>query len=223
MKRIAAFLLLLLLAGTAAPGASGARGGRAGDFDYYVLSLSWSPSYCLSPAGRRARESRQCAPGARRGFVLHGLWPQFRRGWPSHCRGAARFVPEAVIRDVLDVMPSRGLVIHEWRKHGVCSGLSPRGYFALAERLFRRIVIPEDYVRPARPIRRAPERIRRDFARANPGRTEEMFAPVCRRRGGEAWLVEVRACLTPTGRPSRCGANERNACRARVVKIPPVR
>jgi len=225
IKNIAVSLLALLglvvMPLAASTTAARARGEAPGLFDYYVLSLSWSPTYCLSKKGRRDR--KQCRPGAGHGFVIHGLWPQFRRGWPSQCRGAARFVPDRVIREVLDVMPSRGLVIHEWRKHGTCSGLSPRAYFALAEKLFRRINIPRAYLRPATALRRAPRQIREDFARANPGWTPDMFAPVCKGRGGNGLFTELRVCFTPTGHPSRCGTNEAGACRARMVTLPPVR
>ncbi len=223
MKTLAAGLLAILFL-LPLPAPLSARGELPGNFDYYVLSLSWSPSYCESRRGQASRRNdrHQCAPGAQRGFVLHGLWPQFRRGWPSDCRKAPRFVPDAVIREVLDVMPSKGLAIHEWRKHGTCSGLSPRAYFALAEKLFRKLEIPHPYRRPARPLVRTPEQIRADFARANPGFTQEMFAPVCRGRGRSARLTELRVCFTPTGHPSRCGINERSRCRARMVVLPPV-
>ena len=198
---------------------------RAGLFDYYVLALSWSPTYCLEKGFKR--RDPQCAPGKMKGFVVHGLWPQFHKGWPGQCRTQYRFVPDAVIREVLDVMPSKGLVIHEWRKHGTCSGLSPRAYFALVEKLFRQVSIPPAYRRPTTPLKRAPEQIRQDFAAANRGKgfTRDSFAVVCSRRGrGEALLREVRVCFTPLGRPSRCGQNERRAqCRARVVVLPPVR
>ncbi len=227
MKRIIAGALAGLALLAARPSTAPARGERPGLFDYYVLSMSWSPSFCMREdrrrSGRGRDTDRQCAPGRRLGFVLHGLWPQFRRGWPSDCRGAKRFVPDAVIREVLDVMPAKGLVIHEWRKHGTCSGLSPRAYFGLAEELFRRIRIPEAWRAPARPLKRTPEQIRAEFARANPGFTREMFAPVCRGRGEKATFTELRVCFTPTGHPSRCGINERGRCRARIVTVPPVR
>jgi len=224
VKKTIAILLTGLALLTVRPASAPARGERPGLFDYYVLSMSWSPAYCLTTAReRRRRDAEQCTPGRRLGFVLHGLWPQFRRGWPSQCRGAKRFVPDAVIREVLDVMPAKGLVIHEWRKHGTCSGLSPRAYFGLAEELFRRIRIPEAWRAPARPLLRTPEQIRAEFARANPGFTKDMFAPVCRGRGDRALFTELRVCFTPTGRPSRCGINERGRCRARIVTVPPVR
>ncbi len=220
----AALLLAAVLAMVAPVGPAAAKGERPGLFDYYVLSLSWSPTYCADP--RKARRDRQqCAPGRRLGFVVHGLWPQFRRGWPSECRPAERFVPDQVIREVLDVMPSKGLVIHEWRKHGTCSGLSPRAYFALLERLFRQITIPKAYVAPARPLRRSPRQIQEDFYRANrdKGFRRESFAVVCAGRGDRAVFRELRVCFTPTGRPSACGPNEQGRCRARLVTIPPVR
>ncbi len=219
-----ALLVAAALATFALTGAASAKGERPGLFDYYVLSLSWSPAYCADPRNAR-RDRKQCAPGRRLGFVVHGLWPQFRRGWPSECRQAQRFVPDEVIREVLDVMPSRGLVIHEWRKHGTCSGLSPRAYFALLERLFRQIAIPPAYRAPARSLRRTPRQIREDFYRANRDRgfRRESFAVVCSGRGDQALFRELRVCFTPTGRPSACGPNEQNRCRARLVTIPPVR
>ncbi len=228
MAGMAYVLALLALAWTAAGMALAETrnaGARAGLFDYYVLALSWSPTYCLEKGFRR--RDPQCAPGRMKGFVVHGLWPQFRKGWPGKCRTRYRFVPDSVIREVLDVMPSKGLVIHEWRKHGTCSGLSPKAYFAFTEKLFRMIAIPPAYVRPARALKRSPEQIRKEFAEANraKGFTKDSFAVICSGRGrGEALLRELRVCFTPLGRPSRCGQNERRAqCRARVVVIPPVR
>ena len=216
--------LVLMAAGLASAAAKSPKA-KAGLFDYYVLALSWSPTYCLEKGFKR--RDPQCAPGNMKGFVVHGLWPQFRKGWPAKCRTQHRFVPDAVIREVLDVMPSKGLVIHEWRKHGTCSGLSPRAYFELAEKLFRMIAIPPAYKRPARALKRSVEQIRKEFAEANreKGFTKDSFAVICSGRGrGEALLRELRVCFTPLGRPSRCGQNEfRAQCRARVVIVPPAR
>ena len=53
----------------------------SGHFDYYLMSLSWSPSYCAT----HPRDTTQCGHQGF-GFVLHGLWPQYRNGsWPQHC------------------------------------------------------------------------------------------------------------------------------------------
>ena len=58
-----------------------AKGPVPGQFDYYVLALSWSPSYCAGEAGQN--DQQQCAPGRRFAFVVHGLWPQYNKGWPE--------------------------------------------------------------------------------------------------------------------------------------------
>ena len=120
----------------------------AGQFDYYALVLSWSPTYC---AEKGDNDRMQCnrSDGRRYSFILHGLWPQYERGYPSDCQLPRRpFVPEPVIDSMLDVMPSRGLVIHEYRAHGTCSGLDPAPYFSTAHRLFDGIKIPERFRNP---------------------------------------------------------------------------
>jgi ribonuclease T2 len=52
-----------------------------GQFDFYVLALSWSPGFCENSGSR----SRQCDSGRGLGFVTHGLWPQNEQGYPSFC------------------------------------------------------------------------------------------------------------------------------------------
>jgi len=116
-------LLAALLLGVA--GGAAFHEGRAADYDYLALALSWSPSFCASQAGRD--DGSQCAPGRRYGFTVHGLWPEFDKGWPEYCASENGFVPDAVIAGMLDIMPSKQLVIHEWKRHGTCSGLTPRG------------------------------------------------------------------------------------------------
>ncbi|EEX90586.1 ribonuclease T2 [Brucella ceti M644/93/1] len=132
LRTLAAARAILLATGfSAAIGFSPAKaddrdGGRPGDFDFYVLSLSWSPSYCASQ-GPRANQ-QQC--GVRRpfGFVVHGLWPQNERGYPANCqvdnmRSRGSYVPRRIISSLSDIIPSAGLIAHQWRKHGSCSGL----------------------------------------------------------------------------------------------------
>src|SRR5450432_800369 len=111
----------------------------AGVFDYYLLSLSWSPAFCLqSPA------SAECNGARRYGFIVHGLWPQNEQGWPENC-GVHLPVPAAVVQGIADLMPARGLVYHEWSTHGTCSGLQPAEYFALLRRAYASIVIPQEF------------------------------------------------------------------------------
>ena len=111
------------------------RGDRnqAGAFDYYVLALSWSPTYCAERRGNGYEPQCDVRSGRPYAFVLHGLWPQHERGWPENCRTSDRgWVPGPVAERMLDIMPSKRLVFNEYRKHGTCSGLGVDGYFDLA-------------------------------------------------------------------------------------------
>jgi ribonuclease T2 len=147
-----------------------------GQFDYYALVLSWSPTYCADD-GRD--DDTQCnrRDGWRYSFVLHGLWPQYESGYPSNCRLPRRpFVPDQVINSMLDIMPSRGLVIHEYRTHGTCSGMDPMSYFTTAHRLFDRINIPERFRNPFEPQILSALDVQRAFLEANPQFRPNMIA-----------------------------------------------
>lgn len=194
---------------------------RAGVFDYYVLALSWSPTYCASDAGLGDRH--QCGTERRFAFVVHGLWPQYEDGWPDHCDTDARFVPDALIDAMLDIMPSRRLVIHEWRKHGTCSGLGQAGYFETTRDLFAAVRIPARYITPTRPVTTTAEEIERDFIATNPWLDASMISVHCGNRRDRAPLEEVRLCFGRDLEPRPCGANERRACRADSIVLPPVR
>jgi ribonuclease T2 len=199
----------------------------AGQFDYYMLVLSWSPTHCSEVEAEieSDRVDAQCAglKGRRYGFILHGLWPQYEKGYPERCPTAWRpFVPEPVIASLGDVMPSRGLVIHEYRTHGTCSGLLPAPYFALARRFFNRIRIPERHRNPFERQFLSPREVMGDFLQANPGLKPGMIAITCGGPGNR--LREVRICMTKDGRPRPCGnANARQICRAGRMQVPPVR
>ena len=146
MKRVGVMVAMVL--STVVAGRADA-GGRAGDFDYFALVLSWSPTYC---AGEGDRNEAQCNGKRPYAFVLHGLWPQYTKGWPDSCRTDKKpWVPQATIDRMLDIMPSPRLVIHEYRKHGTCSGLEPEGYYGLSRRLFSSVKIPPRFVMPNQP------------------------------------------------------------------------
>ena len=236
----AAFLTLaVLLASLPAyaqrgPGGTGyggqtGPGGRphvAGQFDYYVLALSWSPTHCASTDNRRESYDPQCdaRSGRRFGFVVHGLWPQYDRGWPQDCpvRGGT-FVPQPTIDRMLDIMPSRRLVIHQYRKHGSCSGLDPDGYFDVTRRLYDQIKIPPRFVNPNAGVTVSPGEISRDFLSVNPQLQPDMLAVTCGGPGNR--LREVRICFSKGGEPRACGRNEeqRRLCTSDRVYLPPVR
>ncbi len=194
--------------------------GQAGVFDYYTMALSWSPTFCQSPAGANARQ--QCQSGRPYAFVLHGVWPQYDRGWPSNCYVRDSWIPKNVIRSMLDIMPSKKLIIHEWRKHGTCSGLSPREYFLMSRTLFNKIKIPARYIKPQRPIVVTPEQIETDFLKTNNKLRADMISIQC---GRKKRLKELRICFDRQLNLTPCGTNEnqRKLCRAKELVLPPVR
>ncbi len=198
----------------------------AGQFDYYALVLSWSPSYCAERDSRRDGFDPQCDARRERpyAFVLHGLWPQHTRGYPERCWTRDRpFVPRKLIDDMLDIMPSPKLVIHEYKKHGTCSGLGPHGYYDLSRKLFEKITIPEAFVGPQKAFMISPEELTDKFIAANPGMRADMLAIACRGAGNR--LREVRVCFSKDGALAPCGANEnqRRLCSASRMFVPPVR
>lgn len=196
----------------------------AGKFDYYTLVMSWSPTHCVT--AQEGRDEDQCArlDGLRYGFVLHGLWPQYERGYPEACRiGRKPFVPQPVINSMLDIMPSGGLVIHEFKLHGTCSGLDPENYYKLSRRFFTSVRVPDRFKNPFETQFTSPREIEAEFMRANPWLRPEMMAVTCGGPGSR--LRDVRICLTRNGEGRACGQNEnqQKLCRTDQVHVPPVR
>ncbi len=212
MRRLGAAAACLLLAGSA--GVARAQD-RPGDFDFYVLSLSWSPSYCAG-AGMRRGDDGQCARDKAFGFVLHGLWPQYERGFPSDCRVTGRSPTRAQVDDMLDLMPSPGLVRHEWRAHGTCSGLDPRAYFALARAAAAKIRTPVAFQSADRSAQVSPVDVERAFIAANPGMKPSGIAVRCE----DGRLSEVRVCMTRELAFRPCPEVDGAACRADRVAMP---
>lgn len=210
---------IILLA--AAHGPALARGELPGRFDHYVLSLSWSPSYCA--AERERRNEAQCSGERPYAFIVHGLWPQYTHGWPEYCVSADRWVAEKTIDSVMDIMPSRGLIIHQWRRHGVCSALPQEQYFGLIRQLFGGLTVPEKYRAPVKDIVTSPEALKQDLLNANPGLDEAMVGVYCGNRRDRAHLVDVRICYSREGRPMSCTMDPRRQCRAKTLVLPAVR
>ncbi len=185
-------------------------------FDFYVLSLSWSPTWCAG--NDAAGKTQQCRRGENNGFIVHGLWPQNDRGYPEFCssREPDR-VPENLGRTVLDIIPSMGLVGHQWRKHGSCSGLGQKDYFAVTRAAFERIRIPAEPQRGG--TRLAPDAVEQAFIAANPGLDRKGVAVTCE----DGRLAEVRICMTPDLSFRPCPEVDRAACRAKSIEQPPIR
>lgn len=205
-------ILLLLTAGFAR-----AEGERAGDFDYYVLSLSWSPTWCALEGDRR--NSPQCEGDNDFGWVLHGLWPQYENGWPSYCRTDARNPTRAETADMADIMGSSGSAWHQWNKHGRCSGLSSDDYYALAREAYGRVKRPEILRRIDRSIRLPASVIEEAFLEDNPDWTADMVTITCKSNR----IQEARLCLTRSLEPRVCGTDVIRDCAQSDALFDPIR
>ncbi len=189
-----------------------------GRFDFYLLSLSWSPAFC--DTGGDSKSPNQCAAGRRLGFVVHGLWPQNLHGFPSNCDTGSRAPSRVALDAAADLYPDEGLARHEWRQHGTCSGLSPIDYFAAVRRARDAVTVPPDFIAPQEPRSLSPAVIVRAFAGSNQGLRADTMAVTC--RAGQ--LQEVRICFGKDLRAfAPCPEVGRAACRASTVTVLPVR
>jgi len=216
-------LLLISLAALAAPSGTASaqdrRQNTPGEFDFYVLSLSWSPSFCEGSEERGGSRSQQIQCGGRPfSFVVHGLWPQYEKGYPEYCQ---RRIPLArsIMSSMLDLMPAPGLIYNEWDKHGTCSGLSERAYFETIRKARAAVKIPEDYLQLSEEKTVAPSEVEAAFVKANPGLKASGIAVTCNRKR----LSEVRICMTKDLQFRDCEEIDRQACPLDQVTMPPVR
>jgi ribonuclease T2 len=188
-------------------------------FDYYVLALSWSPTYCQDDQARR-RDAVQCAGPRPFAFVVHGLWPQFEQGYPRDCRSTKDRPSQSTARAMLDVMPSERLVQHEWSSHGTCSGLSARDFLAVVRAASQRVVIPNSYASAPDWRRVNAGDVEAAFIAANPDLKQTGIAVM--RRGNN--LSEVRICLTLDLKPRDCTeVDERGVNASTRLAMPPSR
>ena len=214
---IAAFVLLHA---TAAP-AQDRRQNAPGEFDFYVLSLSWSPSFCeqASERGNNGRNTQVQCGGRPFSFVVHGLWPQYERGFPEYCQRPSPRLDRNIMSSMLDLMPAPGLVFNEWDKHGTCSGLGARTYFENIRKARAAIKIPEEYLQLSEPKTVAPEELENAFIKVNPGLSSSAISVTCDSKR----LSEVRICLSKDLQFRACEEIDRRACRRDQVLMPPVR
>jgi ribonuclease T2 len=212
MRTALALVLALTLAGPAP-----AEGERAGDFDYYVLSLSWQPSWCaLEGDGRRAPD---CAEGTAVAWTLHGLWPQYEEGWPSDCPTKAANPTRRQTAGMADLMGSSGLAWYQWQKHGRCSGLSSEAYFALMRRAWESVSRPPVFARLDEAVRLPASVVEEAWLEGNPGLAPDMITVTCR----DGHIEEARICLTKDLDPRPCAPDARRDCRLGDALLPPVR
>jgi ribonuclease T2 len=224
-----AFVALCLapLPAAAQDGGADAQRNAPGRFDFYVLSLSWSPSFCAEAAERQSGRSASLQCGSRPySFVVHGLWPQYDKGFPQYCETPAPRLDRSIVSSMLDLMPAPHLIYNEWDKHGTCSGLAPRAYFAAVRAARAAVRIPPQYGDLEAPLAVTPDAVEAAFIAANPGLTAQAVAVECDRKR----LTEVRLCLSKdlsedSGKAQfhDCPEVAKRSCRRDQITMPPAR
>ncbi len=205
--------LLAILMGSAAQ----AEGEKAGEFDYYVMALSWSPNWCALEGD--AKNSPQCESREDHGWILHGLWPQFHRGWPSYCRTSEPAPTRRMTNEMSDIMGTSGLAWHQWRKHGVCSGLSAPDYYALSRKAYGTVTRPAVFRKLKDQISLPAAIVEEAFLKQNPDLTANSLTITCR----QGYIQEARICLSKDLQPVPCGQDVSKDCKIKDALFDPVR
>jgi ribonuclease T2 len=216
---VAVFALFLSL--TAGPlAAQDRRQNEAGKFDFYVLALSWSPSYCEAAQERSPgrKPDQQCGERAF-SFVVHGLWPQYQKGWPEYCQVPAPRLDRAIVSSMLDLMPSPSLIFHEWDRHGTCSGLTARAYFDSVRKARAVVKIPTEYLEPTSPREVVPDEVEQAFIKANPGLPGGAISMSCDSKR----ISEIKICLSKDFGFQECPEVEQRTCQRAKLVMPAVR
>ena len=199
-------------------GAQDERQNRPGQFDFYVLSLSWSPSFCEAAGERGTPPQQQCAARPY-SFVVHGLWPQYEHGFPEFCQVPAPRIDRSIVSTMLDLMPAPRLIFQQWDKHGTCSGLAPTAYFETVRKARALVKILAEFVGLKEMLTVTPDEVEEAFVNANPGLTRDAVSVTCDSRR----LSEVRICVGKDFRFRACPDIDARACRRDKVVMPPMR
>ncbi|WP_420133693.1 ribonuclease T2 family protein [Rhodopseudomonas sp.] len=197
------------------------RQNAPGEFDFYVLALSWSPSYCeqASERGNTSRSQQIQCGGRPFSFVVHGLWPQYERGFPEYCQRPSPRLDRRIMNSMLDLMPAPGLIYNEWDKHGTCAGTSARTYFEDIRKARAAVRIPPDFIDAKESRTVTPAEVEDAFVKANPGLSTSAISVICDRTR----LTEVRICMSKDLQFRACEEIDRRACRRERLEVPPVR
>jgi ribonuclease T2 len=223
LRAVLRFVLIGIFGGAAAGPATAQdqRQNAPGAFDFYVLSLSWSPSFCEDAAerGSNGRGTQTQCGDRPYSFVVHGLWPQYEHGFPEYCQRPSPRLDRNIMVSMLDLMPAPGLIYNEWDKHGTCSGLAERAYFETIRKARAAVKIPPEFLDPTDAKTVAPQDVEDAFVKANPGLTNAAIAVTCNRTR----LSEVRICMSKDLQFRACDEIDRRACKRDQVTMPPVR
>jgi len=203
------FLAVLLLAQPAY-----AQNIRENGFDYYVMSLSWTPNWCALKGD--ARKSPQCGAQRGFGFTLHGLWPQYRvGGYPQYCHTTERGPSRQITNQMADIMGTSGLAWYQWKKHGVCAGLSVTDYYALARSAYNSVKRPAIFRKLKSNITLPASVVEAAFLEANPKLLKNQITITCKAHK----IQEVRICLSKDMKPVKCGPDVIQDCTLRDAQM----
>ncbi|KEJ90926.1 ribonuclease T2 family protein [Sulfitobacter donghicola] len=209
------FFLICLLSLAALP--AFAKGERAGEFDYYVVALSWSANWCALEGD--TRNSPQCDDSEDHGWILHGLWPQFHQGYPSYCQTAKRPPSRGMTADMADIMGTGGLAWHQWNKHGSCTDLSASDYYDLSRRAYGAITRPAIFRKLDRTVKLPASVVEDAFIKDNPNLTRDSITITCR----QGYIQEARICMSRDLEPVPCGRDVIKDCTLKDAVFTPLR
>jgi ribonuclease T2 len=190
---------------------------KTGQFDYYVMALSWSPNWCELEGD--AKGSDQCAARHDHGWILHGLWPQYHRGFPSYCRTSERAPSRGQTNAMADIMGTGGLAWHQWKKHGVCSGLSSAEYYELSREAYASVQRPEVFRKLTKDIKLPASVVEDAWLKANPQLEADGITITCKK----GHIQEARVCLSRDLKPVPCGQDVVRDCQMKDAVFTPVR
>ena len=96
-----------------------------------------------------------------------------------------------------DIYPDPGLLRHEWKTHGTCSGLSADAFFNLARQAEHSVAIPTELSTLDHQTSMPPAQILDLFAKTNPSFPRESLALSC----GNNYLTAIEVCMSKTLQP----------------------
>ncbi|MDG1336992.1 MAG: ribonuclease T2 [Tateyamaria sp.] len=190
---------------------------KSGEFDYYVMALSWSPNWCALSGD--AKGSDQCDARHDHGWILHGLWPQYHRGFPEYCRSNFRAPSRSQTNAMADIIGTGGLAWHQWKKHGVCSGLSPADYYARSREAYASVTRPAIFRKLDKPIKLPASVVEAAWLKDNPDLEADGLTITCK----QGHIQEARICLSRDLAPVPCGQDVVRDCTMRDAVFDPIR
>ncbi len=198
---------LRLAIGLSLTGMSLAHADVAGDFDYYILALSWNSGWCEIEGERKG--APQCHDQPREGFVLHGLWPQYKNGWPEYCSTSNPNPSRRVTNEKAEIYGSAGSAWHQWNKHGRCTGLNFQDYYDISEKLTEEYQAPEIFFEIEEPLNISPSAIEEAMEETYPSLNGDTMAIICK----QGIFQEIRICLDKEFEPTDCLGRAAEDCR----------